>query len=302
LQKPCARSLIPPFVSLDGVTADPGSWAIFDPDAGQEAAQELRALGGMLMGRGTYEYFADVMPKQTGPYADAINAIRKYVFSSTLERADWNNSTIIRDDVVTAVNDLKQQDGGDLMMYGHGRLSKTLLEHYLVDEIRFSIHPVGLCGSGWRQREEAPARRARQPQLSLSSGLVRCHQVGDHLARDEPALVDRVIDDLARPRDADGIVGDDRYDGTLRRSCGEAVAVRRVIAVNPRHRRASQTGQVRCPASCGPVCLASARRVPRPTLQRAGRDPWGHTSQRIIGSPQGRAGHRPCRRTAAATR
>jgi dihydrofolate reductase len=99
----------------------------------------------MLMGRGTYEYFADVMPKQTGPYADAINAIRKYVFSSTLERADWNNSTIVRDDVVTAVNDLKQQDGGDLMIYGYGRLSKTLLEHHLVDEIRFSIHPVLVC-------------------------------------------------------------------------------------------------------------------------------------------------------------
>ena len=133
------------FVSLDGVTEDPGSWAIFDPDSGQEAAQELQALGGMLMGRGSYEYFADVMPKQTGPYPDAINAIRKYVFSSTLESADWSNSTIIRDDVVTAVNDIKQQDGGDLMIYGHGRLSKTLLEHHLVDEIRFSIHPVLVC-------------------------------------------------------------------------------------------------------------------------------------------------------------
>ena len=133
------------FVSLDGVTEDPGSWAIFDPDSGQEAAQELQALGGMLMGRGTYDYFADVMAQQTGPYADAINAIRKYVFSSTLERADWNNSTIVRDDVVTAVHDLKQQDGGDLMIYGHGRLSKTLLEHHLVDETRFSIHPVMVC-------------------------------------------------------------------------------------------------------------------------------------------------------------
>ena len=133
------------FVSLDGVTEDPGSWAIFDPDSGQEAAQELQALGGMLMGRGTYEYFAETMPKQTGPYPDAINAIRKYVFSSTLESADWNNSTIIRDDVVTAVNDLKQQAGGDLMIYGHGRLSKALLEHHLVDEIRFSIHPVLVC-------------------------------------------------------------------------------------------------------------------------------------------------------------
>jgi dihydrofolate reductase len=133
------------FLSLDGVTADPGSWAIFDPGSGQEAAQVLQALDGMLMGRGTYEYFADVMPEQTGPYAEAINAIRKYVFSSTLESADWNNSTVIRDDVVSAVTDLKQQDGGDLMIYGHGRLSKTLLEHHLVDEIRFSIHPVLVC-------------------------------------------------------------------------------------------------------------------------------------------------------------
>jgi dihydrofolate reductase len=130
------------FISLDGVTTDPSSWATFDPDAGEEAARALAALDGMLMGRGTYEYFADVMPQQTGPYADAINAIRKYVFSSTLESADWNNSTIIRDDVVTAVTELRQQEGGDLMMYGYGRLSRTLLQHHLVDEIRFSVHPV----------------------------------------------------------------------------------------------------------------------------------------------------------------
>ena len=64
------------------------------------------------------------------------------LFSSTLENADWNNSTLIRDDVVTAVTELKQEDGGDLMMYGYGRLSQTLLTHHLVDEIRFSIHPV----------------------------------------------------------------------------------------------------------------------------------------------------------------
>jgi dihydrofolate reductase len=113
------------FVSLDGVTEDPRSWATFDPDSGEEAAQALQALDGMIMGRGTYEYFADVMPNQTGPYGDAINAIRKYVFSSTLESADWNNSTIIREDVVAAVTKLKQEDGGDLMMYGYGRLSRT---------------------------------------------------------------------------------------------------------------------------------------------------------------------------------
>jgi dihydrofolate reductase len=149
------------FISLDGITADPNAWAIFDPDAAGEAVQALHALGGMLMGRGTYEYFADVMPKQTGPYADAINAIRKYVFSSTLENADWNNSTLIHDDVVTAVTGLKQEDGGDLMMYGYGRLSQTLLTHHLVDEVRFSIHPV-LAGAG-----AADGGNARALPLSL---------------------------------------------------------------------------------------------------------------------------------------
>ena len=64
------------------------------------------------------------------------------MFSSTLESADWNNSTIIRDDVIAAVRKLKQEDGGDLMMYGYGQLSRTVLEHRLVDEIRFSVHPV----------------------------------------------------------------------------------------------------------------------------------------------------------------
>lgn len=134
------------FMSLDGVTADPAAWAIFDADAGDDAAHVLQACGGMLMGRGTYEYFAGAMPQQSGPYADAINAIRKYVFSSTLENAGWNNSTIIRDDVATAVKELKQQDGGDLMMYGYGRLARTLVEHQLVDEIRFSVHPVLVSG------------------------------------------------------------------------------------------------------------------------------------------------------------
>jgi dihydrofolate reductase len=134
------------FVSLDGITEDPRAWAIFNADAGGAAAQALLALDGMLMGRATYEYFADVMPAATGPYADAINAIRKYVFSSTLENADWNNSTIIRGDVVAAVTELKRHDGRDLMMYGYGRLNRTLIENGLVDEIRFSVHPVLVAG------------------------------------------------------------------------------------------------------------------------------------------------------------
>jgi len=165
------------FVSLDGVTEDPSSWAIFDPDAGGEAGQALQALDGMLMGRGIYEYFAGTMPNQTGTYADAINAIRKYVFSSTLESADRNNSTIVRGDVVTAVTELKQQDGRDLMMCGYGRLSQTLLENHLVDEIRFSIHPRyssaperwTATGSGSRSRSLGQPHRRAASSRSLTS-------------------------------------------------------------------------------------------------------------------------------------
>ena len=68
------------------------------------------------------------------------------MFSSTLRSTDWNNSAIIRGDVVTAVTELKQQDGRGLMMYGYGRLNRTLIENHLVDEIRFSVHPVLVGG------------------------------------------------------------------------------------------------------------------------------------------------------------
>src|SRR5262249_31326490 len=78
--------------------------------------------------------------------ADRMNSIRKYVFSSTLEKADWNNTTIISGDPATAVAGLKQHDGQPLVMYGHGPLGQTLLEHQLLDELHFMIHPVFVGG------------------------------------------------------------------------------------------------------------------------------------------------------------
>jgi dihydrofolate reductase len=76
-----------------------------------------------------------------------MNSIRKYVFSATLDEADWNNSVILRGDAVAEVTRLKQQDGADLAIFGHGRLAQALLEHGLTDELNLSVHPV-LVGSG----------------------------------------------------------------------------------------------------------------------------------------------------------
>ena len=93
----------------------------------------------------------------TGAYADQINSIRKYVFSSTLQRADWDNTSIIGGDVVTEVSALRRQDGQDLVIYGHGLLGQTLLAHHLLDELRLWIHPliVGTGGLFFRAGEKA---------------------------------------------------------------------------------------------------------------------------------------------------
>jgi dihydrofolate reductase len=136
-------------VSADGVIGDPPQWAMGyrDEEVQAEALDRLSGSDAMLMGRGTYELFAATWPAQAGDFADRLNSIRKYVFSSTLEQADWNNSTIVRGDAVAEVTRLKQQAGGELAVYGHGLLAQTLLQAGLVDELRLSIHPV-LVGRG----------------------------------------------------------------------------------------------------------------------------------------------------------
>ena len=131
-------------VSIDGVIGDPSVWAgeYFGEEAERAALEQLLVSDAMLMGRRTYEMFAAMSLTGTGDYANRMNSIRKYVFSSTLGKADWNNTTIISGDVPAAVAELKQQDGQPLAMYGQGPLGQTLLEHRLLDELRFMIHPV----------------------------------------------------------------------------------------------------------------------------------------------------------------
>jgi dihydrofolate reductase len=161
-------------VSLDGVIGDPQVWAepYFDDEAGERALKQLLVTDAMLMGRRTYEGFAAMWPASTGAYADRMNRIRKYVFSSTLRTAEWSNSTIIGGDVAAAVGELKQQDGEDLVMYGHGPLGQTLLEHQLLDELRLWVHPL-LVGRGTTLfREGASATLELVATEALATGVV----------------------------------------------------------------------------------------------------------------------------------
>jgi len=143
------KLIVSSLVSLDGIHGDPQSWIgdLFDEEAAEESLAVLLDSDAMLMGRNTYEYFAPAFSSASGPYLERINEMRKYVFSSTLTAAAWNNTTIIPGDPVAAVRELKEQGDRHLVIYGFGQLARALLEHDLVDKLNFVINPV-IVGSG----------------------------------------------------------------------------------------------------------------------------------------------------------
>jgi dihydrofolate reductase len=136
-------------VSVDGVIGDPHEWTgeHFGVEAVTRALDQLTRSDAMVMGRTTYEMFSNIWSEPVDDYGAAIYNLRKYVFSSTLEHADWNNTTVVKGDVASTVHDLKQQAGQDIVLYGHGPVGQALLEANLLDELKLWIHPV-VVGSG----------------------------------------------------------------------------------------------------------------------------------------------------------
>jgi len=156
------RIVVSEFVTLDGVMEDPGGAEDFDrggwafqfergPEGDKFKLDEVLEADALLLGRKTYEGFAKAWPTVTDEvgFAEKMNSMPKYVVSSTLESADWNNSTVINGDVAEEVAKLKQQPGGNILVAGSAQLVQTLMDHDLVDEYRLMIYPV-LLGSGKR--------------------------------------------------------------------------------------------------------------------------------------------------------
>jgi dihydrofolate reductase len=154
------RIVVTEFVSLDGVMEDPGgsenfaqggwSFKISRGDEGDKfKLDETFASEALLLGRVTYEGFAEAWPSREGEFADKFNSMPKYVVSSTLDQPEWNNSTVLKGDVVAEVGKLRQEQDGDIVVHGSARLVQTLIEHDLVDELRLMVYPVVL-GSGKR--------------------------------------------------------------------------------------------------------------------------------------------------------
>ncbi|HTT73539.1 MAG TPA: dihydrofolate reductase family protein [Thermoplasmata archaeon] len=180
------RVVVSENISLDGVMQDPtgegglqfGGWWTQIGDRDREARatvtlDEVRAATAWLLGRRTYEFFAARWPSRSGELADRFNAGPKYIVSSTLEHPRWNNSTVLKGDVVAEVSKLKQSLGGDTIVLGSRQLVHSLVEHDLVDELRILLHPYVL-GAGDRLFEETQEKRTLR--------LVSSRTVGDNLA------------------------------------------------------------------------------------------------------------------------
>jgi dihydrofolate reductase len=154
------RIVVTEFVSLDGVMEDPGGaedfrhggWS-FEFSRGEEGdrfkLEEALDAEALLLGRVTFEGFAEAWPTRDGEFADKFNTMPKYVVSSTLDKPEWSNSTVLRGDVGEAVSNLRGEIDGDIVVHGSAQLVQTLLERDLVDELRLMVFPVVL-GSGKR--------------------------------------------------------------------------------------------------------------------------------------------------------
>ncbi len=169
------KLVVTSFLSLDGVIENP-TWTLkyWNDEIAAFKGEETSAGEPILLGRVTYEGFAASWPHRTDedPGAPYFNSTRKYVVSTTLDKAEWNNSVIIKDNVVEAIAKLKQQDGPDIVVHGSATLVQTLIQHDLVDRYRLLIYPRVL-GTGKRLFQEgAMATLTLVQSRTLGSGVL----------------------------------------------------------------------------------------------------------------------------------
>jgi dihydrofolate reductase len=176
------KLVVSEFVSLDGVMEDPGGaenfdfggWTIpyWNDDLAVFKTEELLASDALLLGRVTYQGFAAAWPsmKDEAGFADRMNSNRKYVVSSTLDKAEWNNSTVISADPIEAVTQLKQEPGQDILVGGSATLVQALMRNRLVDELRLAVYPIVL-GKGKRLFGDSHTKLELVQQQPTSTGV-----------------------------------------------------------------------------------------------------------------------------------
>ncbi|MBB6675177.1 dihydrofolate reductase family protein [Cohnella nanjingensis] len=146
------------YLSLDGIMEEPGLWHMpyWDDEMANFQREVFYPSDALLLGRVTYEGFAAAWPKMKGEGADEMNGMPKYVATATLEEPQWNAS-FIKSNIVEEVTRLKRETDHQFLIYGSGQLIRSLMEHNLIDEYHFMVHPVVL-GKGKRLFKEQDKR------------------------------------------------------------------------------------------------------------------------------------------------
>jgi len=171
-----SKLVVTEFMTLDGVMEAPHEWSFpyWNDEAAKFKQDELFASGALLLGRVTYEGFAAAWPSRTDPtgFADRMNALPKYVVSTTLNEVGWNNSRLIKGNVADEVSRLKQEPGQDIVVHGSRTLVQTLMQHGLIDEYHLLVYPLAL-GSGKRLFEEGSKARLKLVEAkTFGTGVV----------------------------------------------------------------------------------------------------------------------------------
>jgi dihydrofolate reductase len=178
------KLIVSEFISLDGVTEDPGGaegferggWTspYWNDELEAYKRDELFSADGLLLGRVTYEAFAAAWPDashEAGEYADRMNSLPKYAVSTTLTDLTWNNSHVLEGDLEKQVRNLKEQPGQDLLVFGSGQLVRALIRLDLVDELRLQVYPVAV-GRGQRLFGETDDISTFEPEGATLLGSV----------------------------------------------------------------------------------------------------------------------------------
>ena len=159
------KIIVSEFITLDGIMDDPGgadqtkhggwSFQYWNNQAQKYKYDELFASDALLLGRITYEGFSAAWPSMTDEdgFTERMNGLPKYVVSETLDHLEWNNSKLIKGNVIEEISKLKQESGQDIVIHGSGALINSLLKHNIIDEFRLMVFPIVL-GSGKRLFKE----------------------------------------------------------------------------------------------------------------------------------------------------
>jgi len=173
------KLVVTEFISLDGIIEDPGGsegsehggWSFRHPapDGEQFKGDELRDSDVQLLGRVTYEGFAEAWPSREGEFADKFNSMPKYVVSRTLTNPEWTNTTVLDGDLADSVAMLKERHDGDIVVHGSPSLARALIEQNLVDELRLMVFPV-ILGQGKRLFGDTSDKKALRLAESKTVG------------------------------------------------------------------------------------------------------------------------------------